>query len=134
MLHTLASTSSPRRSRRGNAVVEFALLMPVIVVLGLSTIEWGWYITRREIVVAVVQDATMAGVCSTGSPDADAIARARAGLNAAGLDGAGATVTIAGSGAAGSLYTVTISAAYTPLVGVSVPGALTSQHTMLFSC
>jgi Flp pilus assembly protein TadG len=122
-----------RGRRRGAAAVEFALLTPIIMVLGAGTIEWGYYLSRREIVVSASQEACLAGVTatSTGTYDATAKTAGKNVLNAAGLNGAGATITTSLAGSVPNLFTVTISVPYQSIMGVSLPTTVAASHTML---
>ena len=45
------------RSRRGVAAVEFALIMPILAVLSLATIEFGWYFSHKARVVDVARES-----------------------------------------------------------------------------
>lgn len=81
---------------RGAIAVEFALLLPLLLVLVGGAIAWGHVLAREVALVAVARDAALAGarVASADNPDAVALARAREGLAAAGLDSPGATVSV----------------------------------------
>ena len=119
--------------RRGGAAIEFALIAPVFLVMGNGVVEYGNYVTRAEILVAASQDAAMAGVTASSAGDYDATSKAAAiqVLNAAGMDGASATIVTNLQGAAPSFYTVDITIPYDALIGIAAPATLHAQHTML---
>ena len=72
---TAAPLSRPARRRppRGNALVEFALVLPLFLTIVLAAIDWGWYFTVREVVVnATRQGARIGSIAPSGSEVADA--------------------------------------------------------------
>src|SRR5689334_673996 len=113
----MAGSAMARWRRRGAAAVEFALVAPILVVMGAGTIEWGFYLTRREIVVSATQEAAMAALTakSTGAYDTAAKTAAAKVLNAAGMSGSSATITTSLAGSVPNLLTVSISVPYKSL-------------------
>ncbi|WP_083777033.1 TadE/TadG family type IV pilus assembly protein [Anaeromyxobacter sp. Fw109-5] len=75
------------RHARGAAAVEFALVLPVLMLLCLGAIEWGFHFFQREIIVNAAREGARAG--SIADADAETVAedRALAYLGVAGLDG-----------------------------------------------
>lgn len=72
-------TSSRRRdARRGAAAVEFALTLPIIVLLLLGTIEYGNYFSQLAMVNAVARDACRFGGNQDGPAEAGTNAQAAA--------------------------------------------------------
>lgn len=105
-----------RRAERGAALFEFAIVMPLIVILLLGIVEFGWLFAQMNQVRHMSQEgARWAAVShpdvdSDGSEDWDDVA-ARA-CDASNLPG-GTTVTVTGSeggGAKGDTATITVTA------------------------
>ncbi|MFT6142802.1 MAG: hypothetical protein ACJAZO_002097 [Myxococcota bacterium] len=46
------------RSRRGASAVEFALTLPIVVVLAAITVEWGWVLSQQAWIHAAARDST----------------------------------------------------------------------------
>jgi|JI10StandDraft_1071094.scaffolds.fasta_scaffold445795_3 hypothetical protein len=53
-------TRSQQRSRRGVAAVEFAMTFPVVALVLLTTLEFGWYFTQLQMVNSACYDAVRA--------------------------------------------------------------------------
>ncbi len=67
----MTSTRPIRRSReRGAAVVEFALVLPLLLMLVLGAIDWGWYFYTREVVTNAAREGARAGSVSAVGTDA----------------------------------------------------------------
>lgn len=104
-----------RRRRRGQALVEFALIVPMLLLLVLGIVEFG----RAWNVYQTLTDATRQGartaVLARTSIDADTVsAVANQIMAAAALDTASATKTLsAGFKVSGQYTTLTISYPYT---------------------
>ncbi len=45
-------------SRRGASAVEFALTLPIVVVLAAITVEWGWVLSQQAWIHAAARDST----------------------------------------------------------------------------
>jgi Flp pilus assembly protein TadG len=56
---------SPRSSRRGSQAVEFALVLPVLVLMIGGIVDYGWYFTQSLTVVAAARDGARAGASLT---------------------------------------------------------------------
>ena len=89
-----------RKKERGAAAVEFALILPLLMVILFGTIDWGWYFFVQQIVNNAAREGARVGsltVPGTSGAAATASAQAEAQattyLTAAGLDGGKATVT-----------------------------------------
>jgi len=83
-----------RKKERGAAAVEFALILPLLMVILFGTIDWGFYFFVQQIVNNAAREGARVGsLTPPGTPGADGIcstqaeAQARAYLAAAGLDG-----------------------------------------------
>lgn len=77
--------SGRRRSReRGNALVEFVLVLPFFLVVALGAIDWGWYFVVREVVTNATRQAARVGAAApAGSTRSDAVNAGRTYLRAA---------------------------------------------------
>jgi Flp pilus assembly protein TadG len=64
--------SSRPRQQRGNALIEFVLIMPLLLTIMLGAIDWGWYFAVREVAInATRQGARVGSVAPAGSAAAD---------------------------------------------------------------
>ncbi|WP_242333416.1 MULTISPECIES: TadE family protein [unclassified Anaeromyxobacter] len=71
---------------RGAAAVEFALVVPVLMLLCLGAIEWGFHFFQREIIVNAAREGARAGSIADSDPAGVAEARASEYLGVAGID------------------------------------------------
>lgn len=72
---------------RGAAAVEFALVLPVLMLLCLGAIEWGFHFFQREIVVNAAREGARAGSIADTNPASVAVTRALEYLTVAGISG-----------------------------------------------
>ncbi|PIE73703.1 MAG: hypothetical protein CSA20_01895 [Deltaproteobacteria bacterium] len=49
-------------NQKGAAAVEFALVVPVLLLILFATIEYGWYLTNNMVLINAVADGARAGV------------------------------------------------------------------------
>ncbi len=114
-----------RKTERGAAVVEFALLLPVLMVILLGTIDWGYFFFVEQLVTNASREGARTGsltpyAATDPAKDAtakdDAEAAAKAYLTAAGLDAGRATV----NAIAGPSVQVTVSYPTGSLTGFSL--------------
>jgi Flp pilus assembly protein TadG len=89
-----------RNEQRGAAAVEFALVLPVLLLVVLGTIDWGWYFYVSQVVTNAAREGARAGSLtpttgSDGTAINDAKTTAEAYLTAAGIAGGTATATTA---------------------------------------
>jgi Flp pilus assembly protein TadG len=91
-------------SQRGSAAVEFALVLPLILVLALALVQLG-LLARNELMVV---QAARAGAREAAVTEDDAAVRAAAERSAVGLDGAAMDVAIARGGSLGDPITVRV--------------------------
>jgi Flp pilus assembly protein TadG len=115
-----------RPRQRGAAAVEFALVLPLLMLLVMGTIDWGYYFFIDQVVTNAAREGARAGAVAAASPASNPaqVARdtAQAYLTGAGLRGAGTVNGAPDNVGGGSVVRVTI--AYP--VG-SVTGFLGSQ-------
>jgi Flp pilus assembly protein TadG len=106
------------KSQNGQSLVEFALLLPVLVLIVFGIIEWG----RLWMTMNVLTGAAREGVrvAAVTAPDNNLVQTAVSNvLTAANINGA--TITTAGPNAA-SEVTVTVQMNYTVFTGSIIPG------------
>jgi Flp pilus assembly protein TadG len=78
----------PRRAERGAAAVEFALVLPLLLLLAFGIIDFGYMVNRAAVVNNAARDGAREGSLHATSPEIVAAATAT-------LDGLpGATVTV----------------------------------------
>ena len=65
------------RNRRGNQAVEFALVLPVLMILVAGTIDFGWYLHLKHDLVNAMGQAARAGAAGDELSDAERVAMAR---------------------------------------------------------
>jgi hypothetical protein len=62
---------------RGASALEFALVLPVLLLILFGTIEYGWYLTCQFVLNHAVAEGARAGVASLEWEDEDPVATAR---------------------------------------------------------
>lgn len=121
--------------RRGSVTVELALVIPVVFVLLVGFIEWGWLMSREVAVIQVARDAAHTASRNTSVDDPLELAtlRAREALEANGFSIADVVVATGFRDIeAGRVVTVRVSLPYDALVGiVPTPKRLAAETTML---
>jgi len=116
-----------RKSQRGAVAVEFALFLPVFLLLIFAVVELGsaWY--AKQIMVNASRDgARMASLLNPGDiTNTDVETHVQGLLTTSGFPGS-ATVTSTGAdGTAGDLVTVQVDSTYSlPVLGALAPGSL----------
>jgi len=93
-----------RNGERGSAVIEFALLLPILLLILLAVVQVGVLASDQ----LVITQAARAGARAASVEAGDDAARAAALGAAAGLDPARITVTISRSGTEGDPVAVTV--------------------------
>ncbi len=126
-----------RRSDRGAAAVEFALVLPFLLAVVFGILEYGWIFYEQFNLAGAVRDGLRQGVtvAQTVSPDpkAFAVQKAQADLQAVGITPASVTLTATYTGTAPT-KTMTLKAdmTYHKLIGfVPTPAKLTYSMTMM---
>lgn len=123
--------------RRGSSAIEFALVLPVIVVIMAGILEYGWYLFQLSSVVHAVRDGTRIGVTVPveDGPEDTATAHARNVLEGLGVPCAdGSCVVEATLVPAGdvTVMRLDISAPYEPVIGLLPhPTQLRAHFTMM---
>lgn len=103
-------TRSPQAAR-GNALVEFVLVLPLFLTIVLGAIDWGWYFAVREIAInATRQGARVGAAAPSGDAAADAATAASSYL----------------AGALGGMFE-----SVTPTVRLTTPGGVPSVQVSL---
>jgi Flp pilus assembly protein TadG len=57
------------RGERGAAAVEFALVLPVLLMIVLGTIDWGWYFFVSQVVTNAAREGARVGSLTAYDPD-----------------------------------------------------------------
>ena len=126
--------------RRGASALEFALTLPVVMVVLAGILEYGWYLFQLSNVVHALRDGTRIGVtvplAEATSPTTRAEEHARAIMNGLGVpcdagDGCTVSAVILPNGDFDVLQ-LTIEVDYTPIVDLlPSPGQLQGSFTMM---
>jgi Flp pilus assembly protein TadG len=101
--------SSRRAGQRGAAAVEFALVLPFLMLIVLGTIDWGYFFFVEQIVTNAAREGARVGSLTPNDPaapdpaaDATAVAEAEGTaetyLTNAGLSAANATIAAVNDG------------------------------------
>ena len=126
--------------RRGASALEFALTLPVVMVVLAGILEYGWYLFQLANVVHALRDGTRIGVTvpleEATPPTARAEAHARAIMRGLGVpcdEEDGCTVTaVVIPNEDFDVLTLTIEVDYTPIVGLlPSPSQLQGSFTMM---
>jgi Flp pilus assembly protein TadG len=64
----------PSRAARGNALVEFVLVLPLLLLILLGAIDWGFYFMVRETVINATREGARVGSVATSGEDPVALA------------------------------------------------------------
>jgi Flp pilus assembly protein TadG len=107
-----------KKQESGQSLVEFALVLPIFVVLLFGIMEFGRLWETTNVLTSAAREG--ARVAAVTEPDlVEAENAVRAVLEAG--DVSGATIAISGPNADNSIV-VTVSLAYTPMTGSIIPG------------
>ena len=60
----MKSARKARSRQRGAAAVEFALVLPLLLLLALGGVDWGWYFYLRGVVASAAREGARAGSIS----------------------------------------------------------------------
>ena len=117
--NSLKRRSRQNRGRAGQALVEFALILPVLLLVLLGTVEFGRMCTAQNAVTNAAREGVRRGVLATSSA-ADVQALVTGLLASAGINTDKVAVAVQNVGTAylpGADVTVTVDYEYEPLVG-----------------
>lgn len=126
--------------RRGSSALEFALTLPVVMIVLTGILEYGWYLFQLANVVHALRDGTRIGVTvpleDPTPPIERAESHARAVMNGLGVpcdDGDGCNVTaVITPGDDFDVLNLSIEVDYTPIVGLlPAPSQLRGSFTMM---
>lgn len=111
----MALTRGKKSSRRAVVLVEFALVLPLLVLLTFGVMEYGWMFLKAQEINNVSRDAVRLAVLPDAT-NADVDSRIAAMMTAAGLGGSGYTMTYSPANVANAApetpVSVTISVPY----------------------
>jgi len=123
----------PTHARRGAAAVEFALTLPLYLVLIGAVFEYGWYLNQLTSVVHSAREGVRYAVTidQDDNPETEAVNQTTAVLEGLGIDcSGGASCSITGTtSTAGSVDTLTVnvSVEYDPIAAGLIPSPPTLQ-------
>lgn len=106
------------RQEKGQSLVEFALLLPILVIIVFSAVEFGRLWMTMNVLTGAAREG--ARVASVTAPNAALVQNAANSVLSA-VNISGATVTVVGPDAANAV-TVTVRINYSVLTGTIVPG------------
>lgn len=92
-MHVPSSVRRLARSESGAELIEFSFTLPLLLLIVLGIIEFGFLFREYEIVTNAAREGARIGVLTTFYGDADVTARVNDYLDKAGLDTTLATVT-----------------------------------------
>jgi len=81
-----------RKFRRGNAVLEAALVVPILLYLAFGTVEFGYFFYVKNNVQGAAREGVRASI-PPGATNTDVNSAVSSQMTAAGLQGSGYTVT-----------------------------------------
>jgi Flp pilus assembly protein TadG len=125
--------SRPSKNKRGVAAVEFALVLPLLMLLVLGGLDWGFYFYVTQIVTNAAREGAREGsleITNATLAQTNATNTARNFINLAGLNGGLATIS---STAVGNAIRVNISFPAGSLTGftqIVMPTAVVAQAEM----
>lgn len=136
--------TGPRLSRReGVAAIEFALLVPVLVLIIMGIVEYGWLLYRRSEATRAVREGVRYAVVmpQTNVPDPITLAESRCedvltqlnfDLSDATIEATATDITGDANGVLDTL-TLTLSMPYRPITGglVPTPGNMSVSMSMM---
>jgi Flp pilus assembly protein TadG len=112
--------------QKAQSLVEFALVVPVFVIILFGVIEFARMFETMNVVTSAAREGVR--VAAVTAPDGSRVHNAAMNvLNAGGVTGT-PSITIGGPGS-GNMVTVTVSVHYTPLTGSIIPGLGSMQIT-----
>lgn len=125
-----------RNTRRGSQAVEFALVLPVLLLLTAGIVDYGWFYSNQLAMINAAREGGRAGAAADPADGQDYCTEAEnrviAALLDAGITATATDVTASTSGADPDIMlTVFVSRPYTGLFSlVPVPSQIYGQVTM----
>lgn len=124
-----------KNNQRGVAIVELAIVMPVLILMTLGLIEYGWmFLKAQQITNAARQGARIGATVDAGAAEVGAAVSNA--MNTAGLSASGYQVTVTPADVAGlelgETFTVNVTVIYAD-IGLDmplVPTPMTLQSTV----
>jgi Flp pilus assembly protein TadG len=108
---------NPRRRRRGAAIVEFAIIAPILFMLVLGSVEFGRAVMAKDLLANAARAGARTGALP-GKSNTDIKSQATTSLSDSGVSGATIAITVngaatdAGSAAQGDIIQVTVTVPY----------------------
>jgi len=90
IIKTASKWTPSNRRRAGNAIVEAALVLPVLLSLTFGTVEYGYFFFVKQSVQGAAREGCRAGIVPTAT-NTNVTAAIAASLNAAGLNASTST-------------------------------------------
>jgi Flp pilus assembly protein TadG len=126
-------TTRAVRDERGVAAVEFAIILPVLVMMLMGIIDWGFFFFFSESIVNAAREGARAGAVQEDSGDTESTAQSVAEAYLAGASiavGTGANQATATASLAGSDLSVTVDMDdFSGLTGFLAPPLIPSSIT-----
>ena len=113
------------KRKNGQSVVEFALILPVLLLMVLGIIEFGRLLETTNVLTSAAREGVRAAAIST--PDVSQVNNAANNILSAN-NITGASISVNGPNANREV-TVTVQITYTPLTGSFIPGLSSLQIT-----
>jgi Flp pilus assembly protein TadG len=121
-----------RKKRRGNAVLEAALVLPIILSLSFGGVEFGYYMFVKNTMQGAAREGARAAI-SSGATNTDVNTAVAGVMSAAGFNSSQYTVTTTPStistATTGTAVTVSVSASW-GTVGVRPLGVISSTKNV----
>ncbi|HSB20130.1 MAG TPA: TadE/TadG family type IV pilus assembly protein [Anaeromyxobacteraceae bacterium] len=118
--------------QRGAAAVEFALVLPLLLMLVLGAIDWGWYFFVREVVTNAAREGARAGaVASAADPTQTARDVAANYLTTSGLTRGAAPMASTATATIGGTTVTTVNVVVTYPVGSLTGFTLVGHASMV---
>lgn len=124
--------SKLKKSKKGQALVEFALVLPVLLILVLGSIDAGWFLFAKISATAAARETARAVSVLDATEFASAIADGFVDEKKTSVPGTESFVILPPSYSEGAQVTVTVTTKVSPLVGFVSPNSVTivSQVSM----
>jgi Flp pilus assembly protein TadG len=107
--------------QKGQALVEFALVLPVLILILFGIMEFGYLLMTYNVLTGAAREGVR--VAAVTAPDIGRVQTAAQNLLSA-SNISGATVSVMGPNASNEV-TVTVQFNYTPITGAIIPGVTT---------